>query len=120
MTRLEKKVYIPSKLEGHRPMEEPDDDDECYRSQPRRTLRRPTPPPRRRPLLPRHGYDRPIPADPTFSRLCRDLALAAEARRQVKSSEIAPHYLPEADRLERESLKHLANYLAATAYAESK
>jgi hypothetical protein len=92
--------------------QEPDDD--RYRPPPRQ------PPPPRRPLLSRYGYDPPKPADPTFVRLCQDINLANDARAQVRSGEIAEHYLEQAEHLERESSRHLAAYLAAIIHAEAK
>jgi hypothetical protein len=76
----------------------------------------PRPAVRRLPFHP-HGRDRPEAADPTFVRLLRDLTLAASARRRIKRGELKSRLLPDTDELERESMKHLANYLAAGAWA---
>jgi hypothetical protein len=69
--------------------------------------------------LPPGGYDDPRPADPVFARLCMDLTLAHDARRRIQNGQLERDCHADAERLERESLRHLANYLTAAAWAEA-
>jgi hypothetical protein len=77
---------------------------------------KPTHKPRSR--LPPRGYDERRAADPVFTRLCRDVLLAHDARRRIIKGELHKP-IWKADRLERESLKYLAAYLSAAAWASS-
>jgi hypothetical protein len=65
--------------------------------------------------LPRKGFDRPQAADPVFTRLCADLMLADATRRRVEWGAMPPAYNDKADRFERGTWQHLANYLSAIA-----
>jgi hypothetical protein len=76
---------------------------------------------RQRPIGRRRPLSRPDalrPADPVFVQLCRDLALADDARKRVEAGELERDRLDDADQLERKSLMHMIAYLAATAWAK--
>jgi hypothetical protein len=70
--------------------------------------------PRRRP--PRREVWQP--ADETFIRLLADITLAYDARTRVAAGELEPDRLDDADELLDKSLKHLAAYCAAKAWAK--